>query len=100
MRSAILLSALLLSATALADETFRCGQWIITADLSLSELQGKCGEPTSKTHEEVEVRGKVGTGSVSRGTSVVEKWTYVLSSGAHYEVTIVDGNVQKIARVK
>lgn len=100
MRTAILLGTLLLSAVAIADETFRCGQWIITSDLSLSELHGKCGEPATKTHEEVAVRGKVGTGSVSRGTSIIEKWTYVLSGGAHYEVTIVDGNVQKIARVK
>jgi Protein of unknown function (DUF2845) len=100
MRLTIMLAALLFSATALADETFRCGKWIITAELSLSEIEGKCGAPTSKTSEVVEVRGKVGTGSVSRGTSVVEHWVYVLGSGAHYEVTVVDGDVTKVFRAK
>ncbi|HZF15508.1 MAG TPA: DUF2845 domain-containing protein [Steroidobacteraceae bacterium] len=100
MRTLFLTLAFVVSTGARADESFRCGQWIITAELSVSEILGKCGEPASKTSEEVEVRGKVGTGSVSRGTSIVEKWTYVLSSGAHYQVTIVDGDVQKLARVK
>ena len=85
---------------AFAGEAFRCGQWIITDELSVAELKSKCGEPTFKTSEVVEVRGKVGTGSVSRGTSTIEHWTYALASGAHYSVTIVDGELKSIARVK
>jgi hypothetical protein len=100
MKSALLALTLALPATALAGESFRCGQWIVTDEFSVSELVAKCGEPATKTSEEVEVRGKVGTGSVSRGTTVIEHWTYVLSSGAHYEIKIVDGDIQTIARVK
>jgi len=54
--------------TVLAGETFRCGQWIITDELSVAELKAKCGAPQSKDSQTVDVRGKAGTGSVSRGT--------------------------------
>ena len=100
MKIALLALALALSASAFAGESFRCGQWIVTDELTVSELVAKCGEPKLKRSEEVEVRAKVGTGSVSRGTTLVEHWTYVLSSGAHYELKIVDGDIQSIARVK
>jgi hypothetical protein len=96
----IAIAALGTGAGASAGESFRCGQWIITDELTLAELKAKCGEPDSKTSETVEVRGKVGTGSVPRGTTTVEHWTYVLSSGAHYVVTVVDGEIRKIERVK
>lgn len=100
MKSALLALILAMPAAAFAGESFRCGQWIITDELSVSELVAKCGEPKLKRSEEVEIRAKVGSGSVSRGTSLIEYWTYVLSSGAHYEVKIVDGDIQNIGRVK
>jgi len=100
MKSALLALTLALPASVLAGDSFRCGQWIVTDELTVSELVAKCGEPELKRSEEVEVRGKVGTGSVARGTSLIEHWTYVLSSGAHYEVKIVDGDIQSVARVK
>src|SRR5882672_990411 len=100
MKSALLALTLALPASVLAGDSFRCGQWIVTDELTVSELVAKCGEPELKRSEEVEVRGKVGTGSVSRGTSLIERWTYVLSSGARYEVKIVDGDIQSVARVK
>jgi hypothetical protein len=92
--------ALGVAISAEAGESFRCGQWIITDELTLAELRAKCGEPSSKTAETVQVRGKAGTGSVSRGTSTTEHWTYVLSSGANYVVTVVDGEIKKIERTK
>lgn len=100
MKSVLFTLALAASAGASAGESFRCGQWIITDELTVSELIAKCGEPKTKTSEQVETRRKVGSGSVPGGVSVIERWTYVLSSGAHYEVTIVDGDIQGIARVK
>jgi len=87
--------------TVLAGETFRCGQWIITDELSVAELKGKCGEPQSKDSQTVEVRGKAATGSVSRGTTTVEHWIYQFASGSsRYVVTIVDGKIQGIERAK
>ena len=100
MKFALIALLLALPANLFAGESFRCGQWIITDELTVSELVAKCGEPKSMRSEEVEVRSKVGTGSVSRGTTLIEHWTYVLSSGAHYEVKIVDGDIQSVARVK
>jgi len=99
MRSAFLFAALTLAATAFADDTFRCGQWIISRDLSVAEIRHKCGEPTSKEAQTVDVRGRTASGgSVKRGTSTTERWTYVLTSGAHYVVTIVDGEIRSIER--
>jgi hypothetical protein len=99
---ALLTAAIALGVTtgAAAGESFRCGQWIITDELTLAELKAKCGEPQSRTAETVQVRGKAGTGSVSRGTTTIEHWTYVLSSGANYVVTVVDGEIRKIERSK
>jgi hypothetical protein len=105
MRSSLFVSALavasLTSVDAIAGEAFRCGQWIISDDLSVSELMSKCGEPKSKDSETVEVRGKAGSGSVSRGTTTIEHWTYEFASGSsRYVVTIVDGEIKTIERAK
>jgi hypothetical protein len=84
-----------------AGEAFRCGPWIITDELSVAELKAKCGEPKSKDSETVEVRGKAGTGSVARGTTTIEHWTYEFTSGAsRYLVTIVDGKIKSIERTR
>jgi hypothetical protein len=37
---------------------------------------------------------------VARGTTTVEHWTYELSSGSRYVVTIVDGELKRIERAK
>ncbi len=79
MRAGIVavLIASIVSTAALAGESFRCGQWIISAELSVAELRGKCGEPLTKDSKTVEVRGAIATGgSVARGTSTTEHWTY------------------------
>jgi hypothetical protein len=97
MRTGFLFAALAVVATAFADDSFRCGQWIISRDLSVAELRHKCGEPASRESETVDVRGRTASGgSVKRGTSTTERWTYVLGSGARYVVTIVDGEIRSI----
>src|SRR4051794_7467257 len=37
-------------------ETFRCGRWIVTGDMTLSELTKKCGAPASRTSSKRDVR--------------------------------------------
>jgi hypothetical protein len=97
----VLVGVLAASRAVLAGEAFRCGQWIITDELSVAELRAKCGEPKSKDSETVEVRGKAGTGSVARGTTTIEHWTYEFTSGSsRYVVTIVDGKIKSIERTK
>lgn len=101
MRSAVFVFALLLSAVANASESFRCGQWIISDELSVAELKHRCGEPKSKDVQTVDVRGKSVTGSVKRGTTTIERWTYDFGSrSARYVVTIVDGEIKSIERAE
>ena len=98
--SCVLLAGLLLAGPA-AAETFRCGQWIASPEMSLTELLEKCGEPTHKTFEEVDVYGPgaSGTGRVKHGTSTIEKWTYERGNqAAPMVVTIVDGKIKSMVR--
>ena len=82
-------------------ETFRCGSWIASPDMSVQELLEKCGEPTQKTMEIIDVYGTTvsGGGTVKRGTSTIEKWTYDRGSQAvPMVVTIVDGKIKSMER--
>jgi Protein of unknown function (DUF2845) len=75
------LAALLLSlvtASALAgDDTFRCGSKLVDSTLSRDAVIQYCGEPTSKTSEDIpqQVRRPNGT-TFTSGTIHVETWTY------------------------
>ena len=98
--SSALVAALIISQPAHA-ETFRCGQWIASPDMSVDELLQKCGAPTQQTSETVDVYGPAvsGGGHVKRGTSTIEKWTYDRGSqAAPMVVTIVDGKIKSMER--
>jgi hypothetical protein len=94
------LAAALLAATA-AAESFRCGSWIATTDLTVAELLEKCGEPAEKTVEVVDVFGPNvhGAGNVKRGTTTIERWTYDRGAQSFpMVVTIEDGKIKSIER--
>ncbi len=96
----MMLTGLLISGPA-AAETFRCGQWIASPDMTVDELLEKCGEPTTKTVEVVDVYGPgaSGKGNIKRGTVATEKWTYDRGNQSFpMIVTIVDGEVQSMER--
>ncbi len=98
--SGALVAVLIVSQPAFA-ESFRCGQWIASEDMSVEELLQKCGAPTQKTSETIDVYGPSvsGAGRVKRGTSVIEKWTYDRGSqAAPMVVTIVDGKITSMER--
>ena len=100
IRALLFLAGMLLVNPAVA-ETFRCGQWIASPDMSVEELLEKCGEPSAKTVEEIDIYGPAvsGTGRVKRGTSTVEKWTYERGSQLFaMVVTIVDGEIKGMDR--
>jgi hypothetical protein len=83
-------------------ETFRCGQSIVTAEMSVSELTNKCGDPTSRESktEDVKARNRHGL-SVKTGETTTEIWTYGRGSRASpMVVTIVDGAIKKIERLE
>jgi hypothetical protein len=103
MRTPIFTALLLLSFAANADETFRCGNWIVSSDMTIPELLKKCGEPTtrSKKVEDVMVRNRDHGLMMKQGTTTIETWTYDRGSQAKpMVVTIVDDRIKSIARQK
>ena len=101
MKARMMVMASLLSlANAAAAESFRCGQWIVSEDVSVEELLQKCGEPTEKSSETFDVHGPTASGRRNkRGTTTIEKWTYDRGSqAAPMVVTIVDGRIKSMER--
>ena len=84
-----------------ADETIRCGKWVVNSSLTVAELVDKCGEPAAKERTEEEVWSRnVHGGSYRSGTTVVEYWTYDRGSrAAPIRVKIVDGKIRSIERI-
>jgi hypothetical protein len=103
MNTCLLTLALLLPAAATADENFRCGKWIASSDMTVADLLAKCGAPASKTRttEDVLVRNQ-NTGLMRKtGETVIETWIYDRGgNAAPMAVTIVDGRIKSIERVK
>jgi hypothetical protein len=92
-----------LAACSAHAESFRCGQWIASTEMTVEELLEKCGEPTSKSVEVVDITGPNvhGSGNVKRGTMTVETWTYDRGSQAQAMVVrIEDGKIKSMERAK
>jgi hypothetical protein len=77
-RALLTLLLTLSSASALAgDDTFRCGSKLIDSTASREIVLKHCGEPTSKTSEEIPQYGRYPNGNTYvNGTIRVETWTY------------------------
>jgi len=102
MRTPILIFLLLLPIVARA-ETFRCGNWIVSSDLTVEELLKKCGEPTTQKTEvkDVMVRNRDHGLMTKQGETVIETWTYDRGTQAKpMVVTIIDGKIKSIVRQK
>jgi hypothetical protein len=99
-------AALLVGIANLAHgETIRCGSRLVDASVTVEELVRKCGEPASKRVEEqdVWVRSPNDLSSYTRkiGTTITEYWTYDRGSqAAPVLVTIVDGKIRSIERIR
>ena len=103
MRTPILILSLLVPFAASADETFRCGKWIVSSDLTVPDLLKKCGDPTTRKSEvrDILVRNRVYNLMTKQGETVIETWTYDRGSQAKpMVVTIVDGEIKSIDRQK
>ena len=68
----LVLFANVVGATAVADDSFRCGGKIIDVGMTQSEVLKYCGDPTSKAVEEQDVR----SGKQVVGKTQVQRWTY------------------------
>jgi hypothetical protein len=79
---------------ATADGYFRCGNSLVSADVSVVELVKKCGEPTSRQVSTEDVHNHEG---YKIGTTTTEVWRYDRGSrAAPMIVTIVDGKIRSI----
>ena len=58
--------------TAPADESFRCGSKLIGIGMTQTEVLAHCGEPTSRSVEEHDVR----SGNRIVGKTTLHRWTY------------------------
>ncbi len=86
-----------------ADESMRCGKWVVSSDLSTTELISKCGEPSSKDSKTDDVRAKHanGQGTFVVGQTTTEHWFYERGPGAfRMVVTVVDGKIKSIDRAE
>ena len=94
---------LMLPLAASADESFRCGNWIASSDMTVDDLVRKCGEPTARASrtEDVLVRNRDNGLMLKAGETVIETWTYDRGSqAAPMVVIIVDGRIKSIERQK
>jgi hypothetical protein len=100
---ALALLAFAATGPAPADETFRCGKWIIDSSLTPAELADKCGPPTwheSRTEDVLVRNGNTGL-MMKTGETLIETWTYDRGTqGAPMIVTIIDGRIKSIDRKK
>lgn len=100
--SMLTFAALSLPIAASADETFRCGNWIASSSMSVTELTAKCGEPTSRESktEDVKARNSNNGLMVKVGETTVETWVYDRGANPAMVVTIIDGRIKSIERQK
>ena len=98
-KMACILGTLLLGAfAAQADDEVRCGNYIVSSDMTPEQILQKCGEPTSRKETEGDVRAaNAGGGTRKVGVTRTEVWTYDRGYGTFpLVVTIVDGKVKSI----
>jgi hypothetical protein len=100
IRRTLLIAGVLCSGTTLGSELFRCGSWVVSADMSVAELEAKCGEPTTKTVETQDVYARAaGGGTVKTGTTKVERWVYDRGSRSFSMVVMIaDGVITSLGR--
>jgi hypothetical protein len=69
--------AFTIAGAATADDSLRCGNALVTLDMVMDQVLAKCGEPSSKSVEDVPVKARARTGAVNTvGTTRIERWTY------------------------
>jgi hypothetical protein len=100
IRQVLLIAGVLTAGSALGGELFRCGSWVVSADMSVAELKAKCGEPTKKTVQTEDVYARAaGGGTIKTGTAKVERWVYDRGSRSFsMVVTITDGVITSLER--
>jgi hypothetical protein len=88
-----------IAVSAQADETFRCGKWVISSDLTVEELANKCGPPTTQVSRTEDIKARNHGLLIKNGETTTQIWTYDRGTqAAPMVVTIVDGRIKTIER--
>jgi hypothetical protein len=104
MRAALVLALVIgvagsISFGASADDTIRCRNGrLVNVRMTSSEVSERCGEPKSRTVEEIPVLARLPTGAVKQtGTTHAERWIYGRGQGqADALLTFEDGKLLRI----
>jgi hypothetical protein len=86
-------------AQAHADDTIRCRNGrLINTGMTAAEITSRCGEPRSRTVEEIPVRARLPNGAVVQtGTTQAERWIYERGQGQFdAQLTFEDGKLVRI----
>jgi hypothetical protein len=82
-----------------ADDTMRCRSGrLIDVGMTAAEVSSRCGEPKSRTTEEIPVMARLPTGAVRQtGTTHAERWIYSRGQGQFDAMlTFEDGKLLRI----
>lgn len=88
-----------ISLGASAEDTIRCRNGrLVNVGMTASEVSGRCGEPKSRTVEEIPVMARLPTGAVRQtGTTHAERWIYGRGQGQMDALlTFEDGKLLRI----
>lgn len=91
---AALLVILLISTTAHANDTLRCGSKIVDTGMSMDEVKKYCGTPSSTEVEEHDVR----SGNRVVGKTQLNIWRYNRSS--QQKTAVLQFDQQKLMSIK
>ena len=84
---------------ATAEDTIRCRNGrLVDVGMTASEVSSRCGNPTSRTVEEIPVLARLPTGAVKQtGTTQAERWIYARGQGQmDAMLTFEDGRLLRI----
>ena len=88
-----------ISLGASAEDTIRCRNGrLVDVGMTASEVSSRCGNPTSRTVEEIPVLARLPTGAVKQtGTTQAERWIYARGQGQmDAMLTFEDGKLLRI----
>jgi hypothetical protein len=97
--AAAVVAAVSFSFTAFADDSTRCRSGrLINVGMTAAEVSSRCGDPKSRTVEDIPILARLPTGAVRQtGTTRAERWIYGRGYGQFDAMlTFEDGKLRRI----
>ena len=98
-RTALFAAMVGISFAASAEDTIRCRNGrLVNVGMTSSEVSSRCGEPKSRTLEEIPVMSRLPNGAARQtGTTHAERWIYGRGAGQFDAMlTFEDGKLKRI----